>query len=429
LSLMTQSREAVGAVGIRGDVTCGVCGGGDLVIVYKAPLMPLGGQLIDPADEFAPELFYPLHYAVCRECSTFQSVESVPAELLPSENKYLSKTSRAVIERDRRVYLELKRRLGLDGDSLVVEVGGSDGVFLENFAGDGVRIVNIEPVGEIGALARDKGIETIVDFLNGSVAADVVRRKGKADLIAAKHVLEIVPDLHEFVGCCAAMLGDHGRIVMEVPYVRDLLEGNFYDILAHLRKYHFSLSSLARLFAVSGLVISEVNHYNELGGGLRFYAGWKGDVTVSPAVESMLEEERKIGISTARYYAERFERGLALRRELFEVVSRAREAGKRIVGYGAGIKASAVLNSCGLDSRYIDYLVDNGGHKQGRLMPGVRLPIYSPDAIDESVDYVLLLAWLHQEEIVESLKGFTGRGGRIIVPAPAVYITGGGTSE
>jgi len=325
-----------------------------------------------------------------------------------------------VIKRDQQIYAELKRRFSLGHESFVVEVGGSDGVFLQNFLGDAVDILNIEPVAETAALAGEKGIETIVDFLNESVAADVVRRKGKADVIVAKQLLEVVPDLHAFVGCCAKMLADRGRILVEVPYVRDLLEGNFYDVLAHLRKYHFSLTSLQELFSMSGLAIEEVIHYPELGGGLRFYAGWKDNVSVSSAVRSMLAEEP--GIDCAGYYAEKFGRGLPLRRELFEIVSRAREDGKRIAGFGAGIKASAVLNSCGLDSRYIDFLVDNGPHKQGKLMPGVRLPIYAPDAIDDQIDYILLLAWLHQEEIVESLDGFLSRGGKIIVPAPRVYI-------
>jgi len=419
---MTHSEPHLENMNVRLDAPCNVCRAADLVIVYKAPLMPLGGQLIDPADEFEPELFYPLHYAICRQCGTLQSVESIPAGLLRSENTYLSVTSKGVIRRDHEIYLELKQHCRVGSGSVIVEVGGSDGVFLQNFIGDGVDLLNIEPVAQTAALAAGKGIETVVDFLNEPLTADVVRRKGKADVIIAKQLLEVVPDLHAFVRCCAEMLADRGRILIEVPYVRDLLEGNFYDVLAHLRKYHFSLTGLVKLFSMSGLAIEEVIHYPELGGGLRFYAGWKDDVTVSPAVECMLAEERNIGLNCSNYHAEKFGRGLSLRRELFEVVSRAREDGKRIAGFGAGIKASAVLNFCGLDSRYIDFLVDNGPHKQGMLMPGVRLPIHARGAIDDRVDYILLLAWLHQEEIVESLKEFLATGGKIIVPAPTVYV-------
>jgi len=412
---------------MRDDTKCCVCSSSDVEIVYNCPLMPLGGQLIEPKDKFEPELFYPLHYAVCHVCSTFQSIESVPNHLLRSENTYISATSETVIKRDYDVFLEIKNLYGFDEKMFVIEVGGSDGVFLQNFLNENIRVMNIEPVEKTAQMAREKGIETVCEFLTEDIASMVVTDKGKADLVVAKHVLEIIPDLHGFLKSAAMMLAEDGRIMIEVPYVKDLVEGNFYDLLAHLRKYHFSLTSLNRLFSIHDLAIERVIRYSSLGGGLRFYAGWKDEVKVSDSVSTLLKQERQWGLKGSSYYLDNFKRGLKLKRDLFEIVDKAKEEGKKFVGFGAGIKASALLNFCGLDGRYIEYLVDNGEHKQGKLMPGVRVPIFSPKKIDDSIDYVLLLGWLHKDEIIKSLKPFIDRGGKIIIPTPEVQVFGEGS--
>lgn len=403
---------------------CSVCSGSDIELVYSCPLMPLGGQLVRADDEFEPEMFYPLHYVICHDCSAFQSIESVPEHLLRSENTIVSSISETVIKRDYDVFLEMKGLYVFDEKMFVIDVGGSDGVFLQNFLNENIRVLNIEPGREAAEAARKKGIETISEFLTEDIASSVVAENGRADLIVAKQVLEGVPDLHGFLKSAAMMLSEDGRIMMEVPYVRDLVEGNIYDLFAHLRKYHFSLTSLERLFSMHDLTIERVIRYSSLGGGLRLYAGWKDNTSISDSVGELLEEEQQCGMNESGYYLNNLKRGVKLRRDLLKVVDEIKEEGKKIVGFGAGIKSSALLNFCGLDARYIEYLVDSANHKQSRLMPGVRLPIFSPEKIDDSIDYVLLLAWLHKDEIINSLQPFTDKGGRIIVPTPQVHIVG-----
>ncbi|MFC1869950.1 methyltransferase domain-containing protein [Chloroflexota bacterium] len=407
---------------VPGNKRCRVCSSSDIEIVYQAPLMPLGAQLVDPKNEFEPELFYPLHYAICHECGTFQSIELVPNNLLRSENTYVSATSKSVTKRDYEVFSEIQKLYNLDSKNFVVEIGGADGVFLQCFLEKNIPVLNIEPVPEVAQIARKNGIESVIGFLNEELASKVVADKGKIDLVVAKHVLELVPDLHEFVESCAIMLSENGTIMMEVPHVKDLIDGNFYDLNAHLRVYHFSLTSLVKLFSKHGLSITKVIHYESMGGGIRFYAGWEHKVSVSESVTAMLAEEKKWGVNSPRYYTDKLKRGIKLRADLLRLIDSIKKEGKRIVGFGAGIKASALLNYCGLDSRYIDYLVDNGKHKQGKLLPGVRLPIYPPGKIDQSVDYILMLAWLHQDEIIKALQLFIDNGGKIIIPTPEVKI-------
>ena len=405
-----------------GEKKCCVCSSSNIELAYTCPLMPLGGQLVDIKDEFAPELFYPLHYVICRDCSAFQSMEAIPENLLRTEVTCVSSTFQTLIKRDYEIFLEIMELYDFGSENFTIDIGGSDGAFLQNFLNKNIRVLNIEPVKEMAGASRKRGIETVSEFLTYDIASMVVAEKGKADLVVAKQVLELVSDLHEFLKSVILMLSKKGRIMMEVPYVKDLVEGNFYDILTHLRQYHFSLTSLKKLFSIYGLVIENVIHYSSLGGGLRFYAAWKEEAKVSTSVNELLKKEQECRLNNPQYYINNLKRGIKLRRNLLEIIDAIKEKGKKIVGYGAGIKSSALLNFCGLDNRYIEYLVDNARHKQGKLMPGVRLPIFSPKKIDKTIDYVLLLAWLYQDEIIRALKPFIANGGKIIIPTPDVRV-------
>jgi len=402
--------------------SCQVCNSRELQLAYKCPLMPLGGQLLSVEDEFSPEVFYPLHYVICNNCSTFQSIETIPDELLESENTYISETSKQVIDRDYTVFCEIMDNMKLNDNSFVIEIGGSVGIFLNYFLNKNIQVMNIEPVKKASIISQQKGIETASTFFDKEIATSISISKGRSDLIIAKHVLELVPNLHLFIENLKIVLAKNGRVMMEVPYIKNLLKGNFYDILAHLRKYHFSMTGLNKLFEMNGLAIETVIQYSSLGGGLRFYAGWKNEITVSQSVKKLLYQEKQEGITELSFYNNLQNKGLSLKRELLRILDPIKNKNKRIAGYGAGIKASALLNFCGLDSRYLEFLVDNGKHKQGKIMPGVRLPIYSSSKIDHSIDYILLLAWLHKDEIIESLQMYVKNGGKIIIPTPEVYI-------
>jgi len=405
-------------VGDNFMLKCSICGSKNIDIIYNTPLMPLGGQLVQFNGVFDPELFYPLHYALCPDCSTFQSIESVPSKLLKTENTYVSRTSELVRKRDKEVYTE-SLEYCKPGD-LIVEIGGSDGSFLENYTG--FKTVNIEPVDIVARMSSSKQINTICDFLTHSIAHHIVQQYGHADLVVAKHVLELLPDIHQFMKSVKILMASTGRFMIEVPYVKDLIDGNFYDLMAHLRKYHFSFTSLCKLLDMHDLAVEKVTRYDALGGGIRLYAGHKQNAQQDSSVNVLLHEEMQWNVAKPAYYNSCFQVGLRLKSDLINMLTYIRLRNKKVVGYGAGIKASAVLNYCNLNNEYIEYLVDNGKHKQGMLMPGVRLPIYSPSKIDNSIDYVLILAWLHQTEIIESLKEFTDNGGRIIIPTPEVSI-------
>jgi len=272
------------------------------------------------------------------------------------------------------------------------------------------------------ALSRAKNIETVNDFLTPEVAKKVVREHGQADLVVAKQVLGNVTDAHAFCEGLKVLLSSQGRILLEMPSAMNVLEHNFYDVLSHISRYLFSLLSMEKLLAAHGLDIEDGLNYEELGGGYRLYVGLAGTVKRSARVQALKDIELRAGLNRMDYYVAALQRGNSLKRKLFDLIDDLKTAGKKVVGFGAGIKASTLLNFCGLDRRYLDYVVDNAKHKQGMFMPGTRLPVVPLERLTDDVDYILLLAWLYQDEIMKSLQGFLDRGGRVIVPVPETHI-------
>jgi hypothetical protein len=369
-----------------------------------------------------PESFYPLTFMVCADCWTFQSIEAIPEILLRTENTYVVATCSTLVERDRRIAREAAERSKRGNPRFVVEVGGADGVCIENFLKLGDHVLNIEPAIVSAALSRAKNIETINEFLTPDLARRVTREHGQADLVVSKQVLGNITDPHTFCEGLKLLVSAEGRILLEMPSARDVLDGNFYDVLSHINRYQFSLLSLETLLGMHGLEIENAINYPEIGGGYRLYVGLAGKVKQSEYVGELMASEIRAGLKGMDYYVRALQRGDGLKRKLFNLIDDLKMAGNRVVGFGAGIKASTLLNFCGLDRRYLDFVVDNGKHKQGMFMPGTRQPILPSEHLTDDVDYVLLLAWLYQDEILKRLEGYIARGGRVIVPVPDTHI-------
>jgi hypothetical protein len=94
-----------------------------------------------------------------------------------------------------------------------------------------------------------------------------------------------------------------------------------------------------------------------------------------------------------------------------------------VAGYGAPAKGNTLLNYCGVGPDLVAFTVDRSPHKQGRYLPGTRIPIAAPDRLrEERPDYVLILPWNLREEILEQMADVRSWGGRFVVAIPEVEV-------
>jgi len=404
---------------------CRACGAPLERVFVDLGSSPLANSYLSAQDLERPEPFYPLTVRVCERCWLCQLPEVARPDQIFSDYAYFSSYSSSWVEHARRYAEAMTARFGLGATSQVVEIASNDGYLLRHFRDRGVPVLGVEPAANVAEAARAIGIPTEVRFFGRATADDLAARGFSADLLLGNNVLAHVPDLADFVGGLAALLKPAGVLTMEFPHLVRLVEGNQFDTIYHEHYSYLSLVAVERVFAAHGLELFDVEELPTHGGSLRVFARRRDGVARerAAAVDDLLGRERAAGVETLAWYEAFAERVRETKRKLLTFLIEARRAGKRIAGYGAPAKGNTLLVYCGIRSDFLDFTVDRSPHKQGRYLPGSRIPIRAPEAIlEEKPDYVLILPWNLRDEISAQMAAVRDWGGRFVVAIPEVEV-------
>jgi SAM-dependent methyltransferase len=410
---------------------CRSCGATDLRPVLDLGRTPLANALLTAEQLTKPEAVYPLELVFCPACALVQITETVPPEVLFRDYLYFSSFSDAMLGHARAIVERILKLQPLDANSLAVEIASNDGYLLQYYRQAGIPVLGIEPALNIARVAREqRGIRTLSDFFGAETARRLVDQGERADVIHANNVLAHVPDLDGFINGIRVLLKDDGLAVIEAPYVRDLIDRCEFDTIYHEHLCYFSLTALNYLFERHGLRIVDVEQLPIHGGSLRIFAKKKeaqpidGDHESALRVRGMLAEEAGWGVARAEFYRDFGAQVECLRRDLLQLLDKLKAEGNNIAVYGASAKGSTLLNYFGIGRETLDFVADRNPAKQGLYTPGTHLPIYAPERLLEVMpDYVLLLTWNFEEEILAQQAEYRKRGGRFIVPIPEVRVT------
>jgi SAM-dependent methyltransferase len=385
--------------------------------------MPLANALITAEELDQPESTYPLVLAFCPECSLVQITETVPPEKLFRDYLYFSSFSDTMLHHAQAIVERVLEWRPLNANSLAVEIASNDGYLLQYYKQAGIPVLGIEPAINVARVAeKERGIRTITDFFGAETAERLVEQGERADVIHANNVLAHVPDLNGFARGLQLLLKPEGVAIIEVPYVKDLIDRCEFDTIYHEHLSYFSLTALNQLFERHGLVIQQVEHLTIHGGSLRIFVGIENGQPTA-AVSELLEEEKRWGVNRLEFYQDFARRVAELKASLRSFVFDLKDRKERLAAYGAAAKGSTLLNYFGIDKSALDFVVDRSPYKQGRYMPGVRLPIYSPARLlEEMPSHVLLLTWNFADEILSQQEEYRRRGGKFIIPIPELRV-------
>lgn len=391
------------------------------------PILDFG--FMPPSDRFLSQeelsettTRYPLELAFCEHCSLLQILETVDPYLLFGENYlYYSSYSESWLRHSANNANDLISRYQLDRNSLVVELASNDGYLLQNFKQIGIPVLGIDPAPGPAEAARQKGIDTINGFFTKHVAEELSAEGVKADVVITNNVLAHVADLHDFIRGINIILKPAGVWIIEVPYVKNLVESGAFDTIYHEHLCYFSVEALRRLLAGHDLAINDIRRLDSHGGSLRLHVSRQDHET--RAICQFLDEESCSGMHSSAYYedfAKRVEEASAVIADLLESLA---AQGNRIAAYGAAAKGTILLNCLGEAARHVDYVVDQNVFKQGKWVPGVQIPILPPATItSDRPDYLLLLPWNLQREILLQQQAYRDSGGKFIIPLPSPTI-------
>jgi SAM-dependent methyltransferase len=406
------------------ETGCRSCGAAALQIILSLGSTPLANSLVRDLSD-APEAKYPLDLAFCSTCSLVQITETVPPEQLFSDYLYFSSFSDTMLAHARELADRFTTRARLGATSLAMEIASNDGYLLQYYKAVGIPVLGIEPAQNVAKVAIEKrGITTVAEFFGLPLAKRLAAEGRRADVVHANNVLAHVADLNGFVAGIHEILKPEGIAALEFPYLGDMIERCEFDTIYHEHLCYYSLTALEHLFARRGLKLIDVERVPIHGGSLLLQAARSESAHVPAAsVAALLDEERRLGMRDIAFYEGFARRVLKLKDDLRALLGRLRAEDKRIAAYGAAAKGSTLLNVFGIGRESLEFVADRSSYKQGRYMPGVRIPIVPPEELAKSMpDYTLLLTWNFAEEILRQQKEYRDRGGKFIIPIPEVRI-------
>jgi SAM-dependent methyltransferase len=405
--------------------SCRFCGAALRTTFVDLGVSPLCQTHIGPDQLARMEPFYPLHAFVCDACFLVQLQDFVAPDDIFTEYAYFSSYSASWVRHAERYVEQACERFALGPASRVIEIASNDGYLLQHFVRRGVPVLGIEPAANVAQVATSQGIPTEVAFFGQRTAARLAERHGRPDLLIGNNVLAHVPDINDFVGAMRALLAPGGVITMEFPHLERLMADSQFDTIYHEHFSYFSFVSVQRIFARHHLVVFDVDELPTHGGSLRIYVRHMENAAlpVSDRAVALRERELRNGFETLECYRGFGAKVASIKRQLLAFLIDAKNAGKKVVGYGAPGKGNTLLNYCGIRTDFLDFTVDANPYKQGKFTPGTRIPILAPAAIAEArPDYVLILPWNLRDEISAQAAYIGKWGGRFVVPIPQLTV-------
>ena len=384
---------------------------------------PLSNSFLNYEDT-AREVFYPLRVYVCEKCFLVQISQVESPKKIFQDYAYFSSYSDSWLDHVRNYSEMITNRLDLNSHNFVIEIASNDGYLLQYFQKKGIPHLGIEPAENVAKVALQKGLSTRIEFFGVDCANRLVQEGKRPDLLIGNNVLAHVPDLNDFVAGMKILLKPNGLITLEFPHLLQLISKNQFDTIYHEHFSYFSLMTVEKVLAYHGLKIFDVEELNTHGGSLRIFVSHKEVKKAdSPNLNYIRDMEYTSRLNSLDTYLNFDNKVKEVKEKLVTFLKQEKGKGKTIVGYGAPAKGNTLLNYCGIGPDLLEFTVDRNSCKQGKVLPGTHIPIFSPLKIKEKKpDYLLILPWNIKEEVIKQMGCLKEWQGRFIIPIPEVTL-------
>jgi 2-polyprenyl-3-methyl-5-hydroxy-6-metoxy-1,4-benzoquinol methylase len=398
--------------------------GTPLTKVLDFGMQPLGNGFLNKK-ELNEEYFFPMEIGFSEVSMMFQLIEQPePEKMFHDHYAFYSSTSKYMAQHFKQFAEEVMQSSYLAKvNPFIVELGCNDGIMLKNFAKRDIRHLGIEPSLNVALEANKQGVRTRSEFFTEKLAEIIVGEEGQADAFLAANVMCHIPDIVSVVKGLKKLLKPTGVVMFEDPYLGDVIAKTSYDQIYDEHVFLFSALSIQYLFEMQGMELIDVQPQKTHGGSMRYVLAHQGAHPIKESVKQILVKERTQGLDKLVTF-EKFSFNVAQSKaKLIKLLKELKSQGKRVAGYAATSKSTTVLNYCGIDRNLIEYICDTTPIKQGKLTPGMHIPVVTYETFkSDPPDYALLLAWNHAEEIMAKEVDYLSSGGKWIVHVPEVKV-------
>ena len=405
----------------RLEQKCRICSSKNLKMVLDLGEQPPANSFIDQNQLNSTEFKFPLRLFWCSDCFLVQLLDIVDKEYLFKNYFYMTSASKPIVDHFKKYAQDVYKEF-LEGknDQFVVEIGSNDGSLLSEFKKLGTSILGIEPATNLSNLANQSSITTKNTFFSSQLSKEIIKSH-HASVVVANNVIAHVEDLHDLMEGIQILIGNDGIFIFEVPYLVDLIKKLEFDTIYHEHLSYFSILPLLKLVKQFGLEIFDIRKQSVHGGTLRIFVSQKDNYPINNSVNVFLNEEHKLGLDKIEFYHKFSTNVEELKKNLLKLLTQLKKENKSLLGYGAPAKGNVLLNYCGIDTNFLDYIVDTTPLKQGKYTPGMHIPIIPPKNL-KNTDVALLLAWNYESEILLKEKIFRENGGKFLIPLPKPII-------
>jgi hypothetical protein len=400
---------------------CQVCNNNNLDPILFLGFLPPVNSMRMIGEKPCEEKSFPAQLLYCSRCHLVQLGCIVdPKIIFPSSYPYTSSTTKILRDNFAELYQECKTIVKLGAQDLIVDIGSNDGNLLNNFKGLH-KVLGVTPE-EIGKLAIQNGIPTIIDYFGRDIVTRILSENGHAKVVTATNVFAHIENINEILKDIIDLLSNDGVFISESHYLLPLIETLQYDTIYHEHLRYYSLHSLKYLLEGHGLQIIHAKRIPTHGGSIRVYAARPGVYPVKDTVAKLLKEEKPM--VTNKDNLLKFKKRVVISKlELQAMLLGIKNAEKRVYGISAPSRASTLINYVGIDDGILDCVVEiKGSHKIGKYVPGTLIPVLEESKLfNDQPEYALLLSWHIADELAPKLKK-NGFKGDFIIPLPNPYL-------
>lgn len=399
---------------------CRICSSKNLKIILDLGEQPPSNSFLDIDELNSPESKFPLRLFWCKDCYLVQLLDIVDKEYLFKNYFYMTSASKPIVDHFKKYAQDVYQEFLQEDNSFVVEIGSNDGSLLKEFKKLGVSILGIEPATNLSELANQSNVTTKNTFFSSEVSKEIIKSRD-VSVVIANNVIAHIENLQDLMNGIKILIGNNGVFIFEVPYLVDLIENLEFDTIYHEHLSYFSILPLLKLVKQFGLEIFDIKKQLVHGGTLRIFVSQKDNYPINNSVNVFLNEEHKLGLDKIEFYHKFSTNVEELKKNLLKLLTQLKKENKSLLGYGAPAKGNVLLNYCGINTNFLDCIIDTTPLKQGKYTPGMHIPIIPPKNL-KNTDVALLLAWNYESEILLKENIFRKNGGKFLIPLPKPII-------